>query len=91
MEKCSDMKMEAAANDSTEEMHAIFTSESGEDAIKSPLFPGLTSGSFLTGLSSGLIFSGKEYIQHHGHPHRGGGDLLAGVHLRQVLYHGGGD
>ena len=51
IEKCSDMKMEAAANDSTEKM----------PAIKAPLFLGWTSGSFLTGLSSGLIIPGKEY------------------------------
>ena len=51
----------APASDSTEEMPAIFTSKSCEDATKTAHFLGLTSGSFLTGLSGGLIFAGKEY------------------------------
>ena len=51
----------APASDSTEEMPAIFTSDSGEDSTRADLFLCLTSGSFLTGLSGGLIFAGKEY------------------------------
>ena len=50
----------APASDSTEEMPAIFTSDSGEDSTRVALFFGLTSGSFLTGVSGGLVFAGKE-------------------------------
>ena len=52
---------EAPCNDSTEEMPAIFTSKSCEDATKTAHFLGLTSWSFLTGLSGGLFIAGKEY------------------------------
>jgi hypothetical protein len=50
----------APSNDSTEEMPAIFTSKSGKKATKCAHFLGLTSGSFLTGLSGGLFIAGKE-------------------------------
>jgi hypothetical protein len=55
------MKMEATDDNSTEEMTAINTSKSGEDATKDSLSFGLTSGYFLKGLSVGLFFAGKEY------------------------------
>ena len=51
----------APDSDSTEEMPAIFTSDSGDDSTRAALFLGLTSGSFLTGLSGGLLFAGQEY------------------------------
>ena len=44
----------------TEEMTAVFTSKTGDNIAKAGIFFGLTSGSFLIGLSTGFFFaSGK--------------------------------
>ena len=53
----------APSNDSTKEMPVFSLAcnlQSCEDATKTAQYLGLTSG-FLTGLSGGLFFAGKEY------------------------------
>ena len=44
----------------TEEMPAVFTSKSGDDIAKAGIFFGLTSGSFLIGLSTGFFFASEK-------------------------------